>query len=157
MVKNLPTNARDKRDVGSMSGLGRSPEECMAIHSSILAGKIPWMEEPVGLQSTGWKRVRHDWNNLAHAHTHTHTHPYSGFQNVNPISKETTLSTKIQFLCAISFVFSLTVFTHVQSYLFRSAPYFPIPLMIYKIQIVQNYNNKVKATHKAIHPLKWIP
>ena len=87
-------------------------------------------------------------------HTHTHTHTYSGFQNVNPISKETTLSTKIQFLCAISFVFSLTVFTHVQSYLFRSAPYFPIPLMIYKIQIVQNYNNKVKATHKAIHPLK---
>ena len=33
----------------------------MAIHSSILAWKIPWMEEPRRLQSMGWQRVRHDW------------------------------------------------------------------------------------------------
>ena len=33
----------------------------MATHSSILAWRIPWMEEPVGLQSMGSKRVRHDW------------------------------------------------------------------------------------------------
>ena len=33
----------------------------MAPHSSILAWKIPWMEEPGGLQSTGSLRVRHDW------------------------------------------------------------------------------------------------
>ena len=33
----------------------------MAPYSSILASKIPWMEEPVGLQSTGSLRVRHDW------------------------------------------------------------------------------------------------
>ena len=32
----------------------------MAIHSSILAWRIPWEEEPVGLQSIGLKRVRHD-------------------------------------------------------------------------------------------------
>ena len=31
------------------------------IHSSILAWKIPWMEEPGGLQSKGSQRVRHDW------------------------------------------------------------------------------------------------
>ena len=30
-------------------------------HSSILAWKIPWSEEPGGLQSMGWQRVRHDW------------------------------------------------------------------------------------------------
>ena len=33
----------------------------MAPHSSTLAWKIPWMEEPGGLQSMGWRRVRHDW------------------------------------------------------------------------------------------------
>ena len=32
----------------------------MAIHSSILAWRIPWMEEPGGLQATGSQRVRHD-------------------------------------------------------------------------------------------------
>ena len=36
-------------------------EKEMAIHSSILAWKIPWMEEPGGLQSMGSQRVRHDW------------------------------------------------------------------------------------------------
>ena len=33
----------------------------MAPHCSTLAWKIPWMEEPGGLQSTGLLRVRHDW------------------------------------------------------------------------------------------------
>ena len=33
----------------------------MAPHSSTLAWKIPWMEEPGGLQSMGSQRVRHDW------------------------------------------------------------------------------------------------
>ena len=32
----------------------------MATHSSILAWRIPWTEEPGGLQSTGSQRVRHD-------------------------------------------------------------------------------------------------
>ena len=35
-------------------------EKEMATHSSIPAWSIPWMEEPGGLQSTGWQRVRHD-------------------------------------------------------------------------------------------------
>ena len=39
-----------------------SPEEkAMAPHSSTLAWKLPWMEEPGGLQSTGSLRVRQDW------------------------------------------------------------------------------------------------
>ena len=37
-----------------------SLEKEMATHSSILAWKIPWMEEPGGQQSTGSQRVRHD-------------------------------------------------------------------------------------------------
>ena len=37
------------------------PEKEMATHSSILAWRIPWTEEPSGLKSVGSQRVRHDW------------------------------------------------------------------------------------------------
>ena len=43
-------------------------EKEMATHSSILAWKIPWAEEPGGLQSMGQQRVRHG---LATEHTNT--------------------------------------------------------------------------------------
>jgi len=36
-------------------------EKEMATHSSILAWKIPWTEEPGKLQSMGPQKVRHDW------------------------------------------------------------------------------------------------
>ena len=39
----------------------------MAPHSNTLAWKIPWMYEPVRLQSMGSQRVGHDWSNLAAA------------------------------------------------------------------------------------------
>ena len=38
-----------------------TPEQAMAPHSSTLAWKIPWTEEPGGLQSMGSLRVGHDW------------------------------------------------------------------------------------------------
>ena len=57
MVKNLPANAGDVKDVGSLPGLGRSPGGGMAAHSSILAWRIPWTEEPGRLQSTGSKKL----------------------------------------------------------------------------------------------------
>ena len=40
-------------------------EKAMATHSSTLAWKIPWIEEPGRLQSIGSQRVRHDWSDLA--------------------------------------------------------------------------------------------
>ena len=43
-------------------------KEGMASHSSILAWRIPWIEEPGGLQSKGSKRVRHNWIDLARMH-----------------------------------------------------------------------------------------
>ena len=50
MVKNLPVNAGDVRDMGSIPESGRFPrKEGMATHSSVLAWRIPWTEEPVGL------------------------------------------------------------------------------------------------------------
>ena len=42
-------------------GLGRSPKKEMATHSSILAWRIPWTEEPGGLQSMGSQRVQCNW------------------------------------------------------------------------------------------------
>ena len=42
-------------------------EKAMAPHSSTLAWKIPWTEEPGRLQSMGSHRVRHDWRDLAAA------------------------------------------------------------------------------------------
>jgi len=41
-------------------GSGRSPGKGMATHSSILAWRIPWTEEPGGLQSMGSQRVGYD-------------------------------------------------------------------------------------------------
>ena len=42
-------------------GVKLTLEEVMALHSSTLAWKIPWMEKPGRLQSMGWLRVGHDW------------------------------------------------------------------------------------------------
>ena len=57
VVKNPPANAGDAGDVSSIPGSGRSLEEEMTTHSSILAWRIPWTEEPGGLQSMGPQRV----------------------------------------------------------------------------------------------------
>ena len=57
MVKNMPANTGN---AGSIPGLGRSPEEEMATHSSILAWRIPWTEEPGGLQSMELHRIGHN-------------------------------------------------------------------------------------------------
>ena len=54
MIKNLPANAEDERDMGSIPGSGRSLEEKMAILQS---WRIPWTEEPGGLQSMELQRV----------------------------------------------------------------------------------------------------
>ena len=45
-----------------VQSLGREDplEKEMAVHSSILAWRIPWTEKPSKLQSTGLQRVRHD-------------------------------------------------------------------------------------------------
>ena len=47
-------------------GLGRFPREGIATHSSILAWRIQWTEEPNGLQSLRLQRVGHDWASFTH-------------------------------------------------------------------------------------------
>ena len=60
VVKNLPANAGDAGDVGLIPGLGRSPGEEVATHSSAPVWRIPWTEEPGRLQSMGSQRAGHD-------------------------------------------------------------------------------------------------
>ena len=57
MVKHLPTMQEAR--VQSL-GWADLLEKKMAIHSSILAWKIPWIKEPGRLQSMGSQRVGHD-------------------------------------------------------------------------------------------------
>ena len=47
-------------DLRLISGLGRSLEKGMATHSSILTWRIPWTEEPGGLQFMRSQRIGHD-------------------------------------------------------------------------------------------------
>ena len=72
MVKNLP--ALQETWVGSL-GQEDLLEKGMAIHSLILAWRIPRTEEPGGLQSIGSQRVRHD----CATNTHTYVNLDSSF------------------------------------------------------------------------------
>ena len=49
VAQTIKKSACNAGDLGSIPGLGRSLEEEMATHSSILAWRIPWTEEPGGL------------------------------------------------------------------------------------------------------------
>ena len=60
VLKNLAANVGDTRDMVSVPGLEGPLEKEMAAHSSIVAWKIPWTEEPSKLQSMGSQRVGHD-------------------------------------------------------------------------------------------------
>ena len=60
VVKNLPANAGDAKDVGLIPGSGRSPGVGNGTPLYILAWEIPGAEEPGGLQSMGPHRVGHD-------------------------------------------------------------------------------------------------
>ena len=67
VVKNVPAMQETwVWSLGQEDPLGKG----MATHSSIIAWKIPWTEEPGGLQSIGLHRVTHDWSSLARTHPH---------------------------------------------------------------------------------------
>ena len=60
MVKNPPANTADTGDLVRSLGWGDALEEETATHSSILAWRIPWRDEPGGLQSIGVQSVGHN-------------------------------------------------------------------------------------------------
>jgi len=60
VVKNPPAKAGDIKDAVQYLGQEDPLDKKMATYSSILAWRIPWTEEPGGLQSMGLQRVGHD-------------------------------------------------------------------------------------------------
>ena len=60
MVKNVPANAGNAKDVSSIPSQEDPLESEMASHSSILAWRTPWTEESGRLQSVGSQTVGHD-------------------------------------------------------------------------------------------------
>ena len=73
VVKNLPENAGDAGNMGSILGLKDPLEKKIAAHSTVLAWEILWTEEPGGLQSTGSRESNMTKHTYAHTLTHTHT------------------------------------------------------------------------------------
>ena len=60
VVKNLPVKAGDSGDRDLIPGQEGLLEKDVATHSSILAWRIPWKEEPGGPQSIASQRIEHD-------------------------------------------------------------------------------------------------
>ena len=60
VIKTPPANAKEVKDEGLILGWEDPLEEGIATHSSILAWRIPWTEEPGRLQFTGSQKVGHN-------------------------------------------------------------------------------------------------
>ena len=85
-VKNM--SAMQETRVRSLVS-GRSSGEGNASHSSILAWRISWTEEPVRLQSVGLQRDRQDWLTNTHTHTYIWNH-FAVHQKLTQHCKSTT-------------------------------------------------------------------
>ena len=73
-------SACDTGDAGSIPESGRSPGEGNGNHCSILAGKIPWTEEPGGksqMRACEHVHAHTHAHTRTHARTHTHTHTHT--------------------------------------------------------------------------------
>ena len=96
MVKDLP--AMQETQVRSLSW-GDSLEKGMATHFSIFAWRIPWTEEPGGLQSLGSQRVRRDWVTNSNQLTNTYCSycSYCSWQNNRILNEELPRSVGVQY------------------------------------------------------------
>ena len=94
MVKNLP--AMQETPVRPL-GWEDPREKGVSNHSSILAWKIPWTEEPVRLQSRAHKESVMT-ERLTHTHTHTHTHTQFGCCPFPPVTLERNSFQDFKFL-----------------------------------------------------------
>ena len=90
----------------------------MAAHSSVLAWRIPWTEEPGGLLSRGLHRVRHGWSNLACMHWE-----FLGFERIYFSSSPMSLGRHQYFFCSLLSQF----FTNIQTWKSHFAPLFLFP------------------------------
>ena len=67
VVKNLPANIEEKRHAGSIPWPERSPGVGNGNPTVFFAWKIPWTEEPRGLQFMELQRLAHDWTHTRNA------------------------------------------------------------------------------------------
>ena len=79
--KDSTCNAGDSGDESLIPGLEDSMEKEMATYSSVLAWRIPWTEEPSGLQSMGSQRVGREW--VTEYGTHLNTVVLHGNGTIN--------------------------------------------------------------------------
>ena len=70
VIKNLPANAGDVKDQGSIPGLGRSTRGGNGYPLQHSCLENLWTEEPGGLRSIGLQRVQHNWSDTACMHYH---------------------------------------------------------------------------------------
>ena len=104
MLKNPSTNAGD---AVSIPGSEDPLEEEMASHSSNLAWRIPWTEEPGGLQSMGLQRVGHDRAHTFHFVTILSLLHSLSFCFILPLNPPLPLLTSPPFCCSGFFSWSL--------------------------------------------------
>jgi len=98
-VNNFPTMQETQETWVKSMGWEDPVEEGMATHSSILAWKIPWAEQPGRLQSIGSQRVRHNWSNWACVHAYVCYGPfYKAYCMVNMRFIQITLALCRRFL-----------------------------------------------------------
>ena len=83
VVKNLPANAGDIKDAGSIPGSERSPGEGHGNPLQYSCLENPMEEKPGRLQSTGLKKSDKTEHAHIHTHTHTHTHTISIYEEGN--------------------------------------------------------------------------
>ena len=95
VVKKAAVNA----DVGSIPGLARSPGGGNGNPLHILAWRIPWTEEPGGLQSIGSQRVRHGCSELAHMCICLQIHIYLSWSSYFSDNLIKSLTDSVGFLC----------------------------------------------------------
>ena len=135
LVKYLPANTGDARDMSSVPGLGRSPGEGNATHSSILAWKTPSAEDPGGLQSMEPHSIGHDWAHITK--NHSILRPINKIEHLRHIAQR-KLSVNIR-----------SIFSHVSSYLARAGSH----TLTSMVSVAVKHSICCHATDVIWHPI----
>ena len=131
----------------------------MAIHSSILAWKIPRTEEPGGLQSIGSQTIGHDWSNLARMQ-YTHNRVFELLDCIPVRNRFTNQSTVVVYS---SLCLSLVIFrqsSNFQYYLdhlhfFSTFPLCFLMLTVKGRLVINKLLCGIKDVKLMLDPLKW--
>ena len=83
-IKNLPVNAEDTGDMGSIPGWEDPLEEGMATHSNILVWRIPWTED-LAVDGSKVRQCRTQLSDLASTYTRTRAYYSHFFKDSFPI------------------------------------------------------------------------